>query len=281
MAENAVENNTEGQGYTMKILIKGAGDLATGIGCRLHRCGFSVAMTEIAVPTTVRRTVAFSRAVYEELVRVEDVTGVLCHGPEEIDQTVLRDQVAVIVDEECKIRETWKPDVIVDAIIAKKNLGTKITDGDIVVGVGPGFTAGLDCHAVVETKRGHDLGRCIWKGSTFPNTGVPGMIGGYDKERIIRATALGTFQGAVKIGDVVVEGELVGYSGVTPIYAQVGGVVRGLLQDGVTVVEGMKSGDIDPRGVVENCFTISDKATAIGGGVLEAILSMIKKRREV
>ncbi len=276
-----MENNTEGQGYTMKILIKGAGDLATGIGCRLHRCGFSVAMTEIAVPTTVRRTVAFSRAVYEELVRVEDVTGVLCHGPEEIDQTVLRDQVAVIVDEECKIRETWKPDVIVDAIIAKKNLGTKITDGDIVVGVGPGFTAGLDCHAVVETKRGHDLGRCIWKGSTFPNTGVPGMIGGYDKERIIRATALGTFQGAVKIGDVVVEGELVGYSGVTPIYAQVGGVVRGLLQDGVTVVEGMKSGDIDPRGVVENCFTISDKATAIGGGVLEAILSMIKKRREV
>lgn len=262
----------------MKVLIKGAGDLATGIGCRLHRCGCLVVMTEIAVPTTVRRPVAFSRAVYEKTALVEDVTGVLCRSLEEIEETVLKDQVAVIVDEECKIQESWKPDVLVDAIIAKKNLGTNITDAPMVVGVGPGFQAGLDCHGVVETNRGHHLGRCIWEGSACPDSGVPGMIGGYDKERIIRAAADGTFKGVSAIGDVVKKGQLVGYADRTPVYAQVEGVVRGLLQDGVQVVKGMKSGDIDPRGVVENCFTISDKARSIGGGVLEAILSMKKKK---
>ena len=264
----------------MKVLIKGAGDLATGIGCRLHRCGFDLVMTDIAVPTTVRRTVAFSRAVYEGHAKVEDITGVLCRSLEEIQEAIARDQVAVVVDEECRIRETWKPDVVVDAIIAKKNLGTRITDGEVVVGVGPGFTAGLDCHGVVETKRGHNLGRCIWEGSAYPNTGVPGMIGGYDKERIIRATADGIFKGQVRIGDLVEKDDLVGYSGDSPIYALVGGVVRGLLQDGVEVTTGMKSGDIDPRGMVENCYTISDKATSIGGGVLEAILSLKKKKRQ-
>jgi xanthine dehydrogenase accessory factor len=272
-------NKTEDQETIMKVLIKGAGDLATGIGCRLHRCGFELVMTDIAVPTTVRRTVAFSRAVYEEEAKVEDITGVLCHSLEEIHEAIARDQVAVVVDEECKIRDTWKPDVVVDSIIAKKNLGTRITDADVVVGVGPGFNAGLDCHVVVETKRGHNLGRCIWEGNAFPNTGVPGMIGGYDKERIIRATDDGMFKGQVMIGDLVEKGDLVGYSGDAPIYAQVGGVVRGLLQDGVTVTKGMKSGDVDPRGNIENCYTISDKATSIGGGVLEAILSMNKKKR--
>lgn len=261
----------------MKVLIKGAGDLATGIGCRLHRCGFSVLMTDIEIPTAVRRTVAFSRAVYEKEAVVEDVTGVLCHDLEEIYRVISNDQVAVIVDENCRIRETFKPDIVVDAIIAKKNLGTTMNDAKIVIGVGPGFTAGKDCHGVVETKRGHDLGRCIWEGSAFPNTGVPGIIGGYDKERIIRAGADGLFKGMVKIGDLVKKGELVGISGETPIYAEVGGVVRGILQDGVPVTKGMKSGDIDPRGVIGSCYTISDKATAIGGGVLEAILSLKKK----
>ncbi len=264
----------------MKVLIKGAGDLATGIGCRLHRCGFDLVMTDIAVPTTVRRTVAFSRAVYEKQAAVEDITGVLCSNLESVQDAVAKDKVAVIVDEECRIRETWKPDVIVDAIIAKKNLGTLITDAATVVGVGPGFTAGVDCHVVVETKRGHNLGRCIWEGSAYPNTGVPGMIGGYDKERIIRATADGVFRGQVRIGDLVEKGSLLGFSGDSPIYAQVGGVVRGLLQDGVEVTKGMKSGDVDPRGVIESCYTISDKASSIGGGVIEAILSMEKKRSQ-
>lgn len=263
----------------MKVLIKGAGDLATGIGCRLHRCGFWVAMTELAVPTTVRRTVAFSRAVYENSALVEDVTGVLCHSVKEVDEAVRRDQVAVIVDETCELLKEWKPDVLVDAILAKKNLGTRKEDAAIVIGVGPGFLAGEDCHVVVETKRGHDLGRCILRGGAVPNTGVPGMIGGYDKERIIRAAADGPFLGAVAIGDFVEKGTIVGYSGGVPITAQIGGVVRGLLQDGVVVTKNMKSGDVDPRGIAESCFTISDKATAIGGGVLEGILNIEKRRR--
>lgn len=221
---------------------------------------------------------AFSRAVYEEKALVEDITGVLCRSMEEIESASNHDCIAVLVDEQCEIRKAWKPDIVVDAILAKKNLGTKITDAKTVIGVGPGFTAGVDCHAVVETKRGHDLGRVIWKGSAIPNTGVPGMIGGYDKERIIRAASDGIFRGAVAIGSLVAKGDVVGYSGETPIYAEVGGVVRGLLQDGVAVTAGMKSGDVDPRGVVESCFTVSDKATAIGGGVLEAILSREKMR---
>ena len=260
----------------MRVLIKGAGDLASGIALRLHRCGFDLVMTDIAVPTTVRRTVAFSPAVYEGTAVVEDTTGVLCQNQEEIQEAVRAGRIAVVVDEQGDIRNTWKPEVIVDAIIAKKNLGTTIEDAQTVIGVGPGFTAGVDCHCVVETKRGHNLGRCIWDGSAVPNTGVPGMIGGYDKERIIRASADGIFTGCVPIGDLVEKGQLVGKAGETPIYAEVGGVVRGLLQDGVAVCKGMKSGDVDPRGVVESCFTVSDKASAIGGGVLEAILSHTK-----
>lgn len=264
----------------MKVLIKGAGDLATGIAARLHRSGFSVLMTEIAVPTTVRRAVAFSRAVYEGEAVVEGMKGVLCSSLSEVNKVHTDDNLAVMVDEECSVIEAYRPDVLVDAILAKKNLGTKIIHAPIVIGVGPGFCAGADCHCVVETKRGHDLGRCIWKGSAIPNTGVPGMIGGYAKERLIRATAAGEFKGVCIIGDLVEKGQLVGYAGETEIYAEVGGVVRGILQDGVPVVEGMKSGDVDPRGVVINCFSISDKATAIGGGVLEAILNMKKNRGE-
>ena len=262
----------------MKVLIKGAGDLASGIALRLYRCGFDIVMTDIAVPTTVRRTVAFSPAVYEGTALVEDVTGVLCLNLEEIQAAVEKNQIAVIVDESGTIRDTWKPDVLVDAIIAKKNLGTTMEDAPTVIGVGPGFTAGVDCHCVVETKRGHNLGRCIWNGSAVPNTGVPGMIGGYDKERIIRASADGRFTGCVSIGDLVEKVQLVGKAGETPIFAEVGGVVRGLLQDGVTVCKGMKSGDVDPRGMVESCFTVSDKASAIGGGVLEAIMSRTNRR---
>lgn len=263
----------------MRVLIKGAGDLATGIACRLHRCGYDVAMTDIAVPTTVRRTVAFSRAVYEGEAVVEDITGILCKNAEDIERVTGEDKIAVIVDSDCSIKDEWKPDILVDAIIAKKNLGTNISDADIVIGVGPGFCAGEDCHCVVETKRGHNLGRCIWEGSAVPNTGVPGVIGGYAKERLIKAPADGEFRGAVSIGDIVELNDIVGYAGDTPVRAQAGGVVRGLLQDGVMVTEGMKSGDIDPRGVVEHCFTVSDKASSIGGGVLEGILYIEKIRR--
>lgn len=253
------------------VLIKGAGDLASGIALRLYRSGYSVVMTDIAVPTTVRRTVAFSPAVYRGEAVVEDVTGIRCNSLEVVKKTIKERKIAIVVDEHADICRELKPDVVVDAILAKHNLGTKLTDAATVIGVGPGFTAGKDCHVVVETKRGHYLGRCIWEGSAIPNTGVPGLIGGYATERLIRATADGYFRGCVSIGDRVKAGDVVGYAGEKPVYAQIDGVVRGLLQDGVPVKEGMKSGDVDPRCEIDHCFTVSDKASAIGGGVLEAI----------
>ena len=262
-----------------KIWIRGAGDLATGIALRLYRSGFDIVMSDIAVPTTVRRTVAFSPAVYTGEASVEGITGKLCENISMIDTVIESGCIPVIVDPSGEIMKEYKPDIIVDAIIAKTNIGTKITDADIVIGVGPGFDAGVDCHAVVETKRGHNLGRVMWSGSAYPNTGVPGNIGGYTVERIIRATADGVFKAKVNIGDYVKAGDLLAYCDETPVYANIDGIVRGLLQDGVKVKTGMKSGDVDPRAEREYCFTVSDKASAIGGGVLEAILSKISGRK--
>ena len=262
-----------------KIWIRGAGDLATGIALRLYRSGFDIIMSDIPVPTTVRRTVAFSPAVYTGETQVEGITGKLCENISMIDTVIESGCIPVIVDPSGEIMKEYKPDIIVDAIIAKTNIGTKITDADIVIGVGPGFEAGVDCHAVVETKRGHNLGRVIWSGSAYPNTGVPGNIGGYTVERIIRASADGVFSAKVNIGDFVKAGNLLAYCDETPVYANIDGIVRGLLQDGVKVKKGMKSGDVDPRAEREYCFSVSDKASAIGGGVLEAILSKISGRR--
>lgn len=262
-----------------KIWIRGAGDLATGIALRLYRSGFDIIMSDIAVPTTVRRTVAFSPAVYTGETQVEGITGKLCENISMIDTVIESGCIPVVVDPSGEIMKEYKPDIIVDAIIAKTNIGTKITDADIVIGVGPGFEAGVDCHAVVETKRGHNLGRVIWSGSAYPNTGVPGNIGGYTVERIIRATADGVLSAKVNIGDFVKAGDLLAYCDETPVYANIDGIVRGLLQDGVKVKKGMKSGDVDPRAEREYCFSVSDKASAIGGGVLEAILSKISGRR--
>ena len=262
-----------------KIWIRGAGDLATGIALRLYRSGFDIVMSDIAVPTTVRRTVAFSPAVYTGETSVEGITGKLCENISMIDSVMESGCIPVIVDPSGEIMKEYKPDIIVDAIIAKTNIGTKITDADIVIGVGPGFEAGVDCHAVVETKRGHNLGRVLWSGSAYPNTGVPGNIGGYTVERIIRATADGVFKAKVNIGDYVKAGDLLAYCDETPVYANIDGIVRGLLQDGVKVKKGMKSGDVDPRAEREYCFSVSDKASAIGGGVLEAIFSKISGRR--
>lgn len=254
------------------VVIKGAGDLASGIALRLHRCGFSIIMTELSVPTTVRRTVAFSPAVYEKTAQVEDVCGVLCDSAEVAIELCKNGKIAVIVDEKADIIRKIKPEVAVDSIIAKKNTGTRIDDAPTVIAVGPGFTAGADCHCVVESKRGHYLGRCIWQGSAIPNTGVPGLIGGYGLERLIRASGDGVFCGTAAIGDQVKAGQIVGYVGEEPVRAQIDGILRGLLQDGVTVWKGMKAGDVDPRCERSHCFTASDKASAIGGGVLEAIL---------
>ncbi|AYA99022.1 selenium-dependent molybdenum cofactor biosynthesis protein YqeB [Lachnoanaerobaculum umeaense] len=262
-----------------KIWIRGAGDLATGIALRFFRSGFDVIMSDIAVPTTVRRTVAFSPAIYEGEAIVEGISGKFCDNISEIDSIIESGAIPIIVDPSGDIMREYKPEVIVDAIIAKTNIGTGIDDAKIVIGVGPGFEAGVDCHAVVETKRGHNLGRVIWSGSAYPNTGVPGNIGGYTVERIIRATADGIFKANVSIGDSVKAGDLVAYCDKTPVYAGIDGIVRGLLQDGVKVKTGMKSGDVDPRAQKDYCFSVSDKARAIGGGVLEAVLGLMSSRK--
>lgn len=259
-----------------KVLIKGAGDLASGIACRLHQCGFFVVMTDLPVPTAVRRTVSFSRAIYENEATVEFTTGRLCHDWQEAKACLDAGDLAVLVDPEAEILKDYQPDVLVDAIIAKKNLGTKIEDAPIVIGVGPGFTAGEDCHCVVETKRGHYLGKCIYEGSAIANTGVPGDIGGYTKERILRAPCDGLFEPALEIGSIVEAGDICGYVDGQAMVSLIPGVVRGLLQSGVKVTAGMKSGDVDPRCSVEHCDSVSDKARAIGGGVLEAIMHLSK-----
>ena len=258
----------------MKILIRGAGDLASGIACRLHQCGFSIVMTDLPVPTAVRRTVAFSRAIYEQTAEIEGSTAVLCSGMDDAETVLRHGDIAVVVDPDAKIRETWQPDVVVDAILAKRNLGTSLQDAPIVIAVGPGFTAGEDCHCVIETKRGHYLGHCIYQGSAIPNSGIPGNIGGYTTERILRAPCGGVFEPVVSIGTMVKAGDICGLVEGVPMRSQISGVVRGLLQRGVIVTEGMKSGDVDPRCEPEHCHTVSDKARAIGGGVLEAILHL-------
>ncbi len=258
----------------MMILIKGAGDLATGIAYRLKKSGFDIVMTEIDKPTTVRRTVAFSQAVFDNEIVIEGIKGVKVNNINEIYKEINQGNIPIIIDEKAEIIKELRPDVVVDAIIAKKNLGTNIKDAPIVIGVGPGFEAKVDCHLVVETKRGHYLGKVIEEGSAIPNTGVPGNIGGYTKERIIRASSNGKIKPVVSIGDFVKKGDVVAYVDGVEVLAQIDGIVRGMLQEGIEVFKGMKSGDIDPRCEKDHCFTISDKGRSIGGGVLEAIMYM-------
>ena len=264
----------------MKILIKGAGDLATGIAARLHACGYKIVMTEIAVPLTVRRSVAFSRAVYEGEAQVEDVRAVLVRDLKGAEKVLEEGRIAVIVDETASIREAYQPEVVIDAVMAKRNIGTCITDAPLVIGIGPGFTAGEDCHFVIETKRGHDLGRVIAKGCAIPDTGVPGEIGGYASERLIRAQADGIMEPCATIGDVVEKGQKVAETGSAAVYAEMTGIVRGMLQPGVRVTKGLKIGDIDARQCREYCETISDKARSIGGGVLEAVTRYERQKYE-
>lgn len=255
-----------------RVLIKGAGDLATGIGWRLKRCGFSVLMTELEQPTTVRRTVAFSNGVYDGAAQVEGIRAVLAKNISQVEEIIKKGDISIVIDPKADIIREFKPDILVDAILAKRNTGTKKEDAALVIGTGPGFTAGQDCHYVIETKRGHSLGKVIEQGSAIPNTGIPGEIGGYTTERLIKALAAGIFKPRKSIGQEVAKGQIVGESGGVPIEAQMSGMVRGMLKEGIFVKPGMKCGDIDARCRREHCFTISDKARAIGGGVLEAIL---------
>ena len=250
-----------------KILIKGAGDLASGIAWRLQRAGFPIIMTEIEKPLTVRLTVSYSNAVYENEVNIEGIKGKLVNNYQEAQEVIAQDK-------------EYKPDIIIDAIMAKKNINTKIDDAPIVIAVGPGFTAKKDCDYVIETKRGHFLGKVIEEGSAIKNTGVPGNIGGYTVERIIRANGEGVFKSVAKIGDFVKKGDIVAYVDDREVTALIDGIVRGMLHDGIIVTDKMKCGDIDPRAEQSHCFSISDKSRAIGGGALEAVLYGLKNLRK-
>ena len=258
----------------MLVVIRGAGDIATGIALRLKRAHLSVVMTDIPEPTAIRRTVCFSQAIVHGETVVEDVKACRAESAEQALELLKTDVIPVLPDPEGVCIPALHPDAVVDAILAKTNLGTKITDAPVVVGVGPGFTAGEDCHAVVETMRGHTLGRVIWKGSPIPNTGIPGLIGGFAGERVLRAPEDGVFHQLMEIGAQVKMGEIAATVNGVPMVCTLDGVLRGILPEGTPVFKGMKAGDIDPRCKVEHCYTASDKALAVGGGVLEAILHL-------
>jgi xanthine dehydrogenase accessory factor len=260
------------------LLIRGSGEIASAVAHRLHRSHFKICMTEIPHPLAVRREVAFSEAIYEGEKEVEGVRAELISRPEEIESVWKKGDIPILVDADGKkTRNFLKPDVLVDAIMAKKNLGTQINDAPFVIGLGPGFTAGKDVHIVIETNRGHHLGRMILNGAAEPDTGIPGEIGGYTMERLLRTLKKGIFHPQKSIGDRVNKGSVIAVVDDFPIIAKISGIVRGLLREGVEVKKGMKIGDIDPRGKKQSCFTISDKARAIGGGVLEAILYRFNK----
>ena len=231
----------------MLVLIRGAGDLASGVSLRLHRAGFPVVMTDLPKPTAIRRTVCFSQAIRFGKTTVEDAEGVCCHTAREVKAALDAEKIPVLPDETAKCKDWLHPDVLVDGILAKKNLGTKMSDAPLVIALGPGFCAGRDCHAVIETMRGHTLGRVIRSGEPIPNTNIPGLIGGFTGERVLRAPDDGMFHQLLDIGAMVQAGDVAGEVNGKPMICTISGVVRGMLADGTPVFKGMKSGDVDPR----------------------------------
>jgi xanthine dehydrogenase accessory factor len=254
------------------VLIRGAGDLASGVAHRLRQAHFPVVMLEIPQPTVIRRTVAFATAAFTGSIEVEGIRARKTTA-QEVEACLARGEIPLLIDPQGEALEVLRPEILVDAVMAKKNaLGTNLNQAPLVIGLGPGFTAGKDVHGVVETQRGHDLGRVLWEGKAHEDTGVPGEIAGYSRERLVKAPAEGIWEPVVEIGDVVAAGDLLARVGRAEARSEINGVVRGLLYPGLKVHRGMKAGDVDPRGRREYCFTISDKARAIAGGVLEAIL---------
>ena len=248
--------------------------MATGVAERLYRSNFrQILMLETPAPLAVRRRVSFCEAIHDKTKIVEGIEAVeVCNGSE-IRDAWLRRRVAVRVDPAWESLHEFKPDVVIDAILAKRNLGTCITDAPLVLGMGPGFVAGQDCHMVVETNRGHNLGRLIAHGTAEPNTGIPGNIGGFTKERVLRAPSAGLFVTDKKLGDAVSKGEVIGRVGNAAVIAPIEGILRGLIRPNFPVKEGLKIGDIDPRGNGDYCDTISDKARTLGGAILVAVLA--------
>lgn len=260
------------------VLIRGGGDLATGVAYRLHKAGFPLIVLELERPTVIRRRVALATAVYEGGVHIEDLTGQLVHSPAEALALAPTKTIPVLVAPQLQSSQFTIHNsqlIIIDARLAKRNIDTHINQAPLVIALGPGFTAGVDCHAVIETMRGHTLGRVLWQGSALPNTGTPGIVAGKGAERVLRAPAAGVVSWRAEIGDSVKEGDLLGDVSGVPVMAPFAGVLRGLIMPGLPVTPGLKIGDVDARAARENCFTISDKALAMGGAALEAILTWL------
>ena len=258
----------------LKVLIRGGGDLATGIIHRLFKSGMEIIVTELPEPLVIRKTVAFASAVYEGNITVEGVTAKL----ENSLPQVRPDYIPVLIDPECNLLKDFTPHVLVDARMIKSNTDTRIDMAPLVIGLGPGFQAGADCHKVIETMRGHYLGRVIDKGCAIADTGIPGEIKGASAKRVVRAPESGIFRAVKTIGDNVSEGEVLGEVEGAKVYSRLTGVLRGLIQNGLRVKKGLKIADVDPRAKKEYINTISDKARALGGSVLEAILSEFSDR---
>ena len=268
-------NSTYNDIRSTKILIRGAGDLASGIAHRLCRSGFRVCLIDTDTPMAVRRMVSFSEAIYDGEKTIEGITAVHISQPEEILPVWQNGQIPLLIDPANKTRHFLKPHVLIDAIIAKRNLGTDKSNAPLVIGMGPGFNAGADVHVVIETNRGHNLGKLIFEGPAERNTGVPGTIGGFNIERVLRAPCAGIFKSQKDIGYLVAKGEQIAQVSGVPILSKIDGIIRGMLRDNTPVTNGMKVGDVDPRGDIRLCPTISDKARSLGGAAIEAILSQL------
>ncbi len=260
------------------IVVKSGGDIASGIIQKLHNTGFRVLVLEIEKPTSIRRAVSFSEAIYNNKVEVEGITSVYVKNVQEIYEAWSKDYIPVVVDPIGSYIKKLNPFAVVDAIIAKKNTGMNKNVAPITIAVGPGFEAGADVHIVIESNRGHNLGRLIFSGFAEENTGEPNDIDGYTVERVLYSPDEGIIKFHNKIGDVVKKGDVIGHVNNKSINAKIDGIVRGLIKDNLYVTEGQKIGDIDPRGKIDYCYTISDKARAIGGAVLEAILISINQK---
>ena len=265
----------------MKVVIRGGGDLATGVAEVLYQSGFKILILDIEKPSSIRRSVCFSEAIYDGVTKVENIICKKVENENEIEKCWNEKIIPIMVDEKGEIIKKIKPDVVVDSIIAKKNLGTTKEMAPITIALGDGFEAGKDVDIVIETMRGHNLGRIITSGRAMKNTGIPGEIKGVSKDRVIYSLANGRFSSVKKIGDTVQKDEIIGYVGDVEIRGKISGVLRGIIREGYEVIENMKIGDIDPR-IEEknNCFTISDKARSLGGAVLRAIMFRLKEERE-
>ncbi|PIE36261.1 molybdenum hydroxylase [candidate division KSB3 bacterium] len=255
------------------IVIRGGGDLASGIAYRLLKTGFQVIILEREQPIHVRRLVSFAQAVYNGEMLIEGIRSIKAESLNHLREILAEGHIPVLVNESGNSIPELQPDVVIDAILAKRNLGTLKDMAPLVIGVGPGFEAGMDVDVVIETKRGHFLGRVIWSGTAEKNTGIPGSVNGVTSRRVLRAATDGVVEPLKHVGDMVEEGELVARVAGQNARALASGVIRGLINAGVHVPQGLKIGDIDPRGALQYCEMISDKALAVGGGVLEAILS--------